>query len=221
MIKAGIFDLDGTLAYTLDSMAYIANEVMKKLGLRPLPLDNFRYYCGEGADRLVRRALKDAGDPELVHYEEARKMYRERFDEDPLYKVTRYDGMQSTVEELRKKGMKLAVCSNKPHPAALKVMDYLYPGIFDLVIGQQEGIRRKPAPDAPLLAAKKLGVKPEECMYIGDTGTDMQTGKAAGMFTIGVLWGFRDLEELNANGADLVAEKPTDLLKICEEYKND
>ena len=158
MIKAGIFDLDGTLAYTLDSMAYIANEVMKKLGLRPLPLDNFRYYCGEGADMLVRRALKDAGDPELVHYEEARKMYRERFDEDPLYKVTRYDGMQSTVEELRKKGMKLAVCSNKPHPAALKVMDYLYPGIFDLVIGQQEGIRRKPAPDAPLLAAKKLGV---------------------------------------------------------------
>ena len=84
MIKAGIFDLDGTLAYTLDSMAYIANEVMKKLGLRPLPLDNFRYYCGEGADMLVRRALKDAGDPELVHYEEARKMYRERFDEDPL-----------------------------------------------------------------------------------------------------------------------------------------
>lgn len=65
MIKAGIFDLDGTLAYTLDSMAYIANEVMKKLGLRPLPLDNFRYYCGEGADMLVRRALKDAGDPEL------------------------------------------------------------------------------------------------------------------------------------------------------------
>ena len=121
MIKAGIFDLDGTLAYTLDSMAYIANEVMKKLGLRPLPLDNFRYYCGEGADMLVRRALKDAGDPELVHYEEARKMYRERFDEDPLYKVTRYDGMQSTVEELRKKGMKLAVCSNKPHPAALKI----------------------------------------------------------------------------------------------------
>lgn len=62
---------------------------------------------------------------ELVHYEEARKMYREMFDEDPLYKVTRYEGMQSTVEKLRKKGMKLAVCSNKPHPAALKVMDYL------------------------------------------------------------------------------------------------
>ena len=87
--------------------------------------------------------------------------------------------MQSTVEELRETGMKLAVCSNKPHPAALKVMDYLYPGIFDLVIGQQEGIRRKPAPDAPLLAAKKLGVKPEECMYIGDTSdrhADWQSG---------------------------------------------
>ena len=81
MIKACIFDLDGTLADTLESMAYVANEIMQKYGLKALlPLDNFRYYSGEGADMLMQRALKDAGDKELIHYEEGRRLYREMFD---------------------------------------------------------------------------------------------------------------------------------------------
>ena len=90
-----------------------------------------------------------------------------------------------------------------------------------MVVGQSEAIRRKPAPDGPLMVAEKFGVKPEECMYVGDTSTDMKTGKAAGMYTVGALWGFRDRKELNENGADIVAEKPTDLVKICEEHGND
>ena len=221
MIKACIFDLDGTIADTLESMAYVANEIMEKFSLKPQPADNFRYYSGEGADMLIKRCLIDAGDPELVHYEEVRELYRRKFDEDPLYKVVPYKDMPETLQKLKHAGLKMAVCSNKPHVAAQKVVKAIYGDLFDEVMGQQEGIRRKPAPDGPLKIAEDFGVKPEECMYIGDTGTDMQTGKAAGMFTIGVLWGFRDLEELNANGADLVAEKPADLLKICEEYKND
>ena len=88
MRKACIFDLDGTLAFTLDSMATVANQVLTELGLRELPTEKFKYYCGDGADMLVRRCLEDAGDPQLDHYEEARKMYRERFDQDPLYKVS-------------------------------------------------------------------------------------------------------------------------------------
>ena len=90
-----------------------------------------------------------------------------------------------------------------------------------MVVGQSDAIRRKPAPDGPLMVAGKFGVKPEECMYVGDTSTDMKTGKAAGMFTVGALWGFRDREELNENGADIVAEAPTALVKICEEHGND
>ena len=221
MIKACIFDLDGTLANTLDSMAYVANEILKGMGLKEQPTENFKYYSGEGADMLVRRCLKDAGDSELTHFEECRALYRKKFDEDPLYKVVPYEGIKETLHTLKNTGVKLAVCSNKPHIAAVKVIDKMFPGYFDLVIGQSDAIRRKPAPDGPLKAAAEFGASSEECMYIGDTGTDMQTGKAAGMFTIGVLWGFRDLEELNTNGADLVAEKPADLLKICEEYKND
>lgn len=221
MIKACIFDLDGTLADTLESMAYVANEIMQKYGLKTLPTDNFRYYSGEGADMLMQRALKDAGDKELIHYEEGRRLYREMFAADPMYKVVPYEGMPETLKELKKRGIRLAVCSNKPHPAAVKVIAQLYGDDFDMVLGQSDAIRRKPAPDGPLMIAGKFGVRPEECMYVGDTSTDMKTGKAAEMFTVGALWGFRDREELNANGADLVAEHPTDLVKISEEYCND
>lgn len=221
MIKACIFDLDGTLANTLDSMAYVANEILRGMGLKEQPTENFKYYSGEGADMLVRRCLKDAGDPELTHFEECRALYRKKFDEDPLYKVVPYEGIRDTLQTLKNAGVKLAVCSNKPHIAAVKVIDKMFPGYFDLVIGQSDEIRRKPAPDGPLKAAQEFGVTPSECMYVGDTKTDMETGSAAKMHTVGVLWGFRDLQELENNGAEVIAEKPQDLLKICEEWKND
>lgn len=219
MMKACIFDLDGTLADTLESMAYVANEIMKKFGLKELPVDNFRYYCGEGANMLMRRCLKDAGDPELKRFEEGQKIYREMFAADPMYKVTHYPGMPETLKELKKRGAKLAVCSNKPHPAAVKVIEQMFGDDFDLVIGQSDDIRRKPAPDGLLKAAEEFGVLPGECMYIGDTKTDMLAGKAAKMLTIGVLWGFRDLEELTGNGADLVVKKPEELLEIYDRYE--
>ena len=117
--------------------------------------------------------------------------------------------------------MKLAVCTNKPHIAAVKVIDKMFTGCFDLVIGQSDAIRRKPAPDGPLKAAAEFDALPEECMYIGDTKTDMETGTAAGMHTIGALWGFRDREELESSGAEIVAEKPENLLKIYEELNYD
>ena len=221
MIKACIFDLDGTLADTLESMAYVTNVIMEKFGLKTLPVDNFRYYSGEGASMLIRRALKDAGDPELTHYEEGERLYREMFAADPMYKVVHYQRTPEPLKEPQKHGLKLGVCSNTPHPAAVKVIAQLFGEEFDMVVGQSDAIRRKPAPDGPLMVAGKFGVKPEECMYVGDTSTDMKTGKAAGMFTVGALWGFRDREELNENGADIVAEAPTDLVKICEEHGND
>lgn len=170
---------------------------------------------------LIRRCLTDAGDPELTCYEEAIGLYREQFDINPLYKVTCYEGIPNLLEELKKRGVKLAVCSNKPHVAAQKVVSQMFGDTFDTVIGQREGIRRKPAPDSALMAAKELGVKPDECLYIGDTGTDMQTGNAAGMHTIGVLWGFRTREELEENHADVIIEKPEEIIKIYEGEKHD
>ena len=221
MIKACIFDLDGTLAYTLDSMACVANEVMERFSLKPQPVENFKYYCGNGADTLIRRCLADAGDEKLEHYEEARKLYREMFDIDPLYKVSHYPGMPETIKALKSRGVKIAVCSNKPHIATVKVVQEMFGYEFDVVIGQSDALRKKPAPDEPLKAAEELGVKPEECMYFGDTGTDMQTGNAAGMYTVGVLWGYRDKKELVENKAQELLEKPEEILKLYEERKND
>lgn len=221
MIKACVFDLDGTLADTVDSMAYAANEILKQLHLGTLPTENFKYYCGEGADMLVRRVLKAAGDLELHYYETMRKLYREKFNANPMYRVQHYPGMPETVSELKRMGIRLAICTNKPDEAAQKVVHTMFGDEFDLVLGQKEGLKRKPDPEGPLRIAETFGVKPEECLYIGDTGTDMKTGKAAGMYTAGVLWGFRDEKELLENGADVLVESPEDLLEICEEYQND
>lgn len=220
MLKACIFDLDGTLANTLDSMAYVANEIMEKFGLTPQPVSNFKYYCGEGANMLVRRCLRDAGDPDLNCYEVMGCLYRERFDANPLYNVTCYEGIPELLKELKKRGVRLAVCSNKPH-VPQKVISRMFGDTFDTVIGQREGIRRKPAPDSALMGAKELGVSPSECLYIGDTGTDMQTGNAAQMHTVGVLWGFRTREELEANHAGVIIERPEEIIKIYEGEEND
>ena len=217
MIKACIFDLDGTLADTLESMAYIANQIMQKYGYEALPVENFKYYCGEGADMLMKRCLTDAGDKELLHWDEGRQLYRSMFAEDPMYKVTHYEGMPETIRKMKEDGLRLAVCSNKPHLAAVEVIRRMFDGQFDLVLGQSDAIKRKPAPDGPLMAADQFGVKPEECMYVGDTATDMKTGRAAGMYTVGALWGFRDAEELLGNGADVLAENPRKLLELLEE----
>ena len=216
MIKACIFDLDGTLLYTLDSMAKAADRMLEELGLHSLPVDNYRYYCGDGAEMLVQRVLTDAGDKDLAHFEEASALYRRYFGEDPLYKVDYFPGIREALSQLKTMGLSLGVCSNKPHTATVDVIERMYPDTFDVCIGQKEGIRRKPFPDTALAAAQKLGVAPEECVYFGDSGTDMKTGKAAGMYTVGVLWGYRDLEELEENGADNSIFLPEDIVKVVE-----
>lgn len=218
MIKACIFDLDGTLADTLDSLATVANGVLRDFGLRELPRENFKYYAGEGATMLVRRCLKDAGDPELTLLEKMDQVYRERFNANPLYLVRAYEGMPETLRQLKEEGMFLGVCTNKPQVAALKVIRTLFGDVFDEIVGQQEGLPRKPAPDGALLLASRFGVQPQECMYIGDTATDMQTGLGAGMFTVGALWGFRTREELEENHAQELAESPADLCRIRREH---
>ncbi len=138
MLKACIFDLDGTLADTLESMAYVTNEIIDQFGLRRLKVEDFLYYSGDGANMLMRRCLKDAGEKEIVHYEEGQKLYRKMFSENPMYKVTHYPGRPETIKALKEAGAKLEVCSNKPHPAAVKVIAQMCGGDYDLVLGQTE-----------------------------------------------------------------------------------
>ena len=217
MIKACIFDLDGTLANTLDSMAYVANAILRGMGLKEQPTENFKYYSGEGADMLVRRCLKDAGDPELTHFEAAYARYREIFQANCMYQVKPYEGIPKLLEELKKRGMKIAVLSNKPHHATLDVIESLFgKDYFDVVQGQVDGVPIKPDPAGVFRILDRFGLTADEVLYMGDTATDMKTGKAAGAFTVGVLWGFRDRAELEEGHADAIIAQPLDLLKYCE-----
>ena len=214
-MKACIFDLDGTLADTLESMSISANQVIEPLGYAPLPTENFRYYAGDGAKTLVERVLRDAGDKNLVHLEEVYQAYCEIFDRDCTYKVVVFDGMKEILKKLKAMGVKLAVFSNKPHAQTRTVISNLFgDNLFDWVQGQQDGIEKKPDPSGALKIAEIFEVRPEECMYIGDTNVDMMTGNRAGMFTVGVLWGFRDRKELMDNHAHALAEKPEDLIRL-------
>lgn len=215
MFKACILDIDGTLLDSVESIAYVANHVLESYGLPAQPVEDYKYFAGDGAYELMKRALRAAGDTELKYFEEGAKKYRDFFAEDPLYHVKAFDGMTETLLELKNRGVALGVCSNKPHPASIGAIEGIYgKGCFAVIQGQEDGVPRKPSPEIAWLVADKCGVRPEECMYVGDTNTDMQTGKAAGMYTIGVTWGFRDRAELEANHADIIIERPEQLLAI-------
>ena len=222
MIKACIFDLDGTLTDTLTSIAYSANSSLRREGLSELPVDNFRYYTGNGARELVRRYLRDTHvissklDPhDEKNFEHFLKSYMEEFSKYCMYRVKPFDGIPDFLAELRERGIRTAVLSNKPDAQTKEVVASVFgKDTFDQVQGQIDGVPRKPAPDGALRIARLFSAEPSECMYFGDTDTDMQTGKAAGMYTVGVLWGFRDRKELEENHADAIAERPSELLEI-------
>lgn len=217
MIKAVIFDLDGTLSYTLDSISMSGNLALRAAGMPEYEKDRYKYFCGDGSDELVRRLLINNGDSDCVRFEELKRLYSDFFSQYAEYNVVPYEGMPKTLEEVKRMGYKLAVLSNKPHPQTIEVVTKLYGDeTFDFIQGNTEKIRRKPSPDGAFIIAKQLGVEPDECLYVGDTATDMQTGNSAGMHTVGVLWGYRTYEELSENKAEYIIEKPeeiTDILK--------
>lgn len=218
--KAAIFDLDGTIADTLESIAYSTNVTLESLGLMKRLVEEYNYYAGDGADVLVMRALKAACENEEQAkelYPRARAKYKEVFEDYCMYKVKPFDGMVELLEGLKAKGIKIGVLSNKPHDRAVDVVNELFgEGYFDLVCGQKEGIPKKPDPSGAKIMLDEFGVEASECLYVGDTNVDMQTGKNTGMFTVGVLWGFRDREELENNNADAIIAHPLELLEYIE-----
>lgn len=134
-----------------------------------------------------------------------------------MYQVKPYEGIPELLEELKKRGMKIAVLSNKPHHATLDVIESLFgKDYFDVVQGQVDGVPIKPDPAGVFRILDRFGLNADEVLYMGDTATDMKTGKAAGAFTVGVLWGFRDRKELEEGHADAIIAQPLDLLKYCE-----
>lgn len=216
-IQAVLFDLDGTLADTLASIASFGNEALASCGLPAIETDAYRYLVGNGRDTLVRRMLQTLGRPEDGElFRRVCAVYDAAYAAEPLRLVTVYPHIRQLLDGLKKRGIRCAVLSNKPDDMTRAVVGGLFPcGTFDAVRGQLDGVPKKPAPDAVFSILDTLGVEPAHCLYVGDTQVDMQTGKNAGAVTAGVLWGFRDEEELRTNGADYIVGDALELLEIA------
>lgn len=214
MYKACIFDLDGTLANTLVSIALFANHALRDCGYPEIPVQTYRRLVGNGRVRLLHNMLDTVAPGAYTEADIARvgALYDHYYAVDPGANVQDYPGIPSLLRDLHAAGFKIGVLSNKPDDMTQAVLQRFPKGTFDAAHGQRAGVPRKPAPDGALLLAKELGATPAACLYIGDTNTDMQTGAAAGMDTVGVLWGFRDRDELQAAHACALAEKPADIL---------
>ncbi|WP_346200764.1 HAD family hydrolase [Caldifermentibacillus hisashii] len=215
MYKVAIFDLDGTLADTLESIAYTCNACLKQVGLVPIPSEAYKAFTGDGTEALVRKATRAAGDIEGKTVAQVLKLYTEMFAQNCTYKVRPYEGIQETLQILKEKGLKLAVLTNKKQERAVMVIEHLFgKNMFDLIIGQSDRFPVKPNPTSAEWIAKQFSCKTDECIFVGDTEIDVQTGQNAGMLTVGVLWGFRDREILDAANPDQTIEKPDELVNL-------
>ena len=214
MTKLCIFDLDGTVLDTVKTIAYYGNFALSKHGIEPIAVKEYNYFAGNGAVNLIKRALRfrDCLTDEI--FEKVFADYNAAYNADTSYLTAPFDGIRETLDEIKARGIKMAILSNKPHFATCGVINSIFgEGYFDRVYGQREDVPIKPDPTAVLQIMEQLNARPEECLYIGDTGTDMKTGKNAGLPTVGVTWGFRSREELQESGADVIIDEPRQLLE--------
>lgn len=214
MARAVIFDLDGTLLDTLEDIGRAANRVLAANGFPEHPFESFKYFVGDGAAVLFRRALPEGSN----HGETLDRCLREfRGDYGRTWNVATapYPGIPELLDSLAGRGIRMSVFSNKPHSITEACVRGLLPDwTFDQVLGHKEGAPKKPDPFGALAIARHAGLQPDEFLYLGDTGTDMDTARGAGMRPIGALWGFRTREELLAHGAEHVLQRPADLIDL-------
>ena len=209
LIKAVIFDLDGTLVNTLDDIAAAMNCALSQHGLPVWDVGDYRFLVGNGARVLTQRAVRDRQDLlDQVH-----RAYQHQYETHSRVLSAPYPGIPRLLDELRDRGIPCCVFSNKPDADTANVIDYYFPGYpFSVVRGQLDTVPLKPDPAGALEIARHLGIPPADFAYLGDTGTDMTCAAAAGMRAFGVLWGFRGRDELVETGAEFLLESPLDLI---------
>jgi phosphoglycolate phosphatase len=212
--QAVLFDLDGTLLDTLEDLADSTNAALAELGLPGHKLDAYRYFVGDGVENLVRRAMggEAADESRLASgIELTRQQYANHWAD----KSRPYPGIADLLNGLSRRGIAMAVFSNKPHEFTQLCVTRLLPDWrFAAVQGATPELPRKPDPQGALAIAARLGIAPADFLYLGDTNTDMQTAVAAGMFPVGAVWGFRTADELLASGAAALARMPIDVLQL-------
>ena len=215
MIKGLIFDLDGTLLNTIKDIGDSVNAMLEDYGFKTHSIDEYRLMVGNGFNDLIYKALPSSAseNKQLEGLEKFLYYYNLNYMNSSLP----YDGIVELLKELEKRGIKLGVNSNKREDYTVSLLEaYLKDIHFIKVVGQKDQ-PKKPDPLGARQIIEAMGAKEEEVLYVGDSKTDMMTAKNANLRSIGVLWGFRDEKELLLNGADYIAKKPLDILKIIEE----
>lgn len=211
--KAAIFDLDGTLLDTLADIGNAANDVLTDRGHATHDLDAYRQFIGDGVATLFKRILPDGtSTPEVIAdcVLEFGVTYGRRWNENSQL----YSGVEELLSELVQRSVPIAILSNKPHDfVGVCVAEFLSAWPFDPVLGQRDGVPRKPDSAGVLEVCEAFGVAPKECVYVGDSSVDMLTARNSGAMAVGVAWGFRPVEELVEYGAARILESPSQLLE--------
>jgi phosphoglycolate phosphatase len=212
--KAALFDIDGTLLDTLVDIANSANTVLARFGFQQHKLQAYKYFVGDGIEALALRILPDDRRDEATINKIANEIDSE-YTQHWADNTHPYPGIPELLQSLTVRGIKIAALSNKSDSSAKLTVSRLLPDWhFELILGVSPSIPRKPDPLGALRIAQNLKIKPDEFLYLGDTDTDMKTANSAGMYPVGVLWGFRTADELLASGAKVLIHTPLDLLKI-------
>ena len=209
---AAIFDLDGTLLDTLTDLCNSANHALRTVGRPTHPRVAYNTLVGQGVDNLFIDAL----GPDHQHlHSQAVAAFHAHYADHRFDTTAPYPGIWRLLTELQTNGVKLGVLSNKPHVATVDVINRYFSDLdWEVVRGHKPGTAPKPVPTSVKEVIAKMGIEPAECVYVGDTKIDMLTGKAAGMFTVGVSWGFRSVQELRDNGADAIVDSAEALVKL-------
>ena len=208
MIKAVIFDLDGTLLNTLEDLKEATNFALCKFGYPERTLNEVRCFVGNGVKKLIERAVPE----NCKNIDECLEIFKKNYSENMCNHTKPYDGILKILEELHKDGVKIGVVSNKFDSAVKDLCKKYFGDLIDCAIGQNDDVPKKPAPNGVLKAMKELGADKNSTIYAGDSDVDVQTAKNAQLPCIGVTWGFRTIEYLK--GADFIANQPEDIIKI-------
>lgn len=205
-----VFDLDGTLLETLKDLAASTNFALRQYDMPEHSIEDLRMFVGNGVKKLMERAIPNGLDN--PKFEEVYATFRQHYLNHNLDTTKPYDGIPELLRELKGRGKKLAIVSNKFYAATQDLARHFFPDTIEVAIGERENIKKKPAPDTVVEALRQLGVSKEGAVYIGDSDVDIMTARNSGLPCASVLWGFRDKEFLLEHGATFFADKPDDLL---------
>ncbi len=216
MIKAAIFDLDGTICDTLDDIGDALNIMLSKKSFPNLARNDVLENINNGAYELVRRSIIEKHRDDRDFVTECLSLYSDAYSKCYDNKTYAFEGIIDVLKQIKSRGIHLAVLSNKQNAFVKRIIEKLFPAeLFEIILGEGP-FPAKPDPTSALYICRELGILPEECAMIGDSHVDMQTGVNAGFLPVGVTWGYRSRDVLIDNGAKIIIDKVEDLLKITE-----